>query len=137
MKLINLKLLKFIVIIIFFIKPCVVLGNDVEKFANKLFNHYEYDDKINKYLKSFLSFGNSKGNTSSETKKDYSSSNTKSSKHTFKIKSKNKMIYNFGNGQSLQINPSNIDDKIIYNRTPFSYFEFKKESILYGISIDF
>ena len=47
MKLINLKLLKFIVIIIFFIKPCVVLGNDVEKFANKLFNHYEYDDKIN------------------------------------------------------------------------------------------
>ena len=47
------------------------------------------------------------------------------------------MIYNFGDGQSLQMNPSNIDDKIIYNRTPFSYFELKKDSILYGINIDF
>ena len=137
MKLINLKLLKFIVVITFFINPCVVLGNDIEKFANKLFNHYEYDDKINKYLKSFFLFGHSKSNTSIETKTNFSKNNTQSTKQTFKIKSKNKMIYNFGNGQSLQMNPSNIDDKIIYNRTPFSYFEFKKDSILYGINIKF
>ena len=45
--LINLKLLKVVVIITFLINPYVVLGNDIEKFANKLFNHYEYDDKIN------------------------------------------------------------------------------------------
>ena len=137
MKLINLKLLKFIVIITFFINPSVVFGNDIEKFANKLFNHYEYDDKINSYLKSFFSFGHSKSNTSSETKKKFSGSNTRNKTHSFKIKSKNKMIYNFGDGQSLQMNPSNIDDKIIYNRTPFSYFEFKKDSILYGINVHF
>mgnify|MGYP006248213457 FL=1 len=47
------------------------------------------------------------------------------------------MIYSFGDGQSLQINPSNIADKIIYNQSPFSYFEFKKDSILYGVNIDF
>jgi hypothetical protein len=117
--------------------PSVVLGNDIEKFANKLFNHYEYDDKINKYLKSFFSFGNSKSKTSLETKKKFSSSNIQRTKHNFKIKSKNKIIYSFGDGQSLQMNPSNITDKIIYNQTPFSYFEFKKDSILYGINIDF
>ena len=137
MKLINLKLLKFIVVITFFINPCVVLGNDIEKFANKLFNHYEYDDKINKYLKSFFLFRNLKSSTSSETKKNFSNSNEKRSKYTFKIKSKNKVIYSFGDGQSLQMNPSNIDDKIIYNRSPTSYFEFKKDSILYGINLNF
>ena len=42
-----------------FINPNVSLGDDIEKFANKLFHHYEYDDKINKYLKSFFSFGSS------------------------------------------------------------------------------
>ena len=135
--LINLKLLKIIIVTTFFINPCVVFGNDIEKFANKLFNHYEYDDKINKYLKSFFSFGNSKSKTSLETKKNFSSANTKSSKHNFKIKSKNKMIYSFGNGQSFQMNPSKLNDKIIYNNSPFSYFEFKKESVLYGINIDF
>ena len=135
--LINFKLLKFIIVITFFINPCVVFGNDFEKFANKLFNHYEYDDKINNYLKSFFSFGNSKSKTSLETKKYFSSSNIQSTKHNFKIKSKNKMLYSFGDGQSLQMNPSNIADKIIYNQTPFSYFEFKKDSILYGINIDF
>ena len=135
--LINLKLLKFIIVITFFINPCVVFGNDIEKFANKLFNHYEYDDKINKYLKSFFSFGNPKANKTLETKKGYSNSDTKSSKHTFKIKSRNKMIYSFGNGQSFQMNPSKINDKIIYNNSPFSYFEFKKDSVSYGINIDF
>ena len=137
MKLTNLKLLKFIVVITFFINPCVVLGDDIEKFANKLFNHYEYDDKINKYLKSFFSFGDTKSNILPETKKNFSKNDIQSTKYTFKIKSKNKMVYSFGEGQSLQMNPSNIDDKIIYNRTPFSYFEIKKDSILYGINIDF
>ena len=135
--LINLKLLKFIIVIFLFINPCVVFGNDIEKFANKLFNHYEYDDKINKYLRSFFSFGNPKANKSLETKHGYSNSDKKSSKHTFKIKSKNKMIYSFGNGQSFQMNPSKVNDKIIYNNSPFSYFEFKKDSVLYGINIDF
>ena len=135
--LLNSNLVKFIIVVTFLTNPSVVFGNDIEKFANKLFNHYEYDDKINKYLKSFFSFGNPKANKSIETKKGYSKSDTKSTKHTFKVKSKNKMIYSFGDGQSLQMNPSNIDNKIIYNRTPFSYFEFKKDSILYGINIDF
>ena len=135
--LINLKLLKSIIVITIFINPSVVFGNDIEKFANKLFNHYEYDDKINKYLKSFFTFRNSKSKTSLETKKNFSSSNIQRTKHNFKIKSKNKIIYSFGDGQSLQMNPSNITDKIIYNQTPFSYFEFKKDSILYGINIDF
>ena len=135
--LLNTNLVKFIVVAIFLTNPSVVFGNDIEKFANKLFNHYEYDDKINKYIKSFFSFGHSKSNTSLETKKNFSSSNIQSTRHTFKIKSKNKMIYSFGDGQSLQINPSNIADKIIYNQTPFSYFELKKDSVSYGINIDF
>ena len=131
------KLFKFILVAFFLTNTSVVFGNDIEKFANKLFNHYEYDDKINKYLRSFFSFGNPKANKSLDTKSGYSNSDTKSSKHTFKIKSKNKMIYSFGNGQSFQINPSKINDKIIYNNSPFSYFEFKKDSVLYGINIDF
>ena len=131
------KLFKFILVAFFLTNTSVVFGNDIEKFANKLFNHYEYDDKINKYLRSFFSFGNPKANKSLETKRGYSNNDKKSSKHTFKIKSKNKMIYSFGNGQSFQINPSKINDKIIYNNSPFSYFEFKKDSVLYGINIDF
>ena len=135
--LLNSNLVKFIVVATFLTNLFVVFGNDIEKFTNKLFNHYEYDDKINKYLRSFFSFGNPKANKSLETKNGYSNSDTKSSKHTFKIKSKNKMIYSFGNGQSFQMNPSKVNDKIIYNNSPFSYFEFKKESVLYGINIDF
>ena len=33
-----------------------VVADDIESFASKLFNHYEYDDKITNYLKSFFSF---------------------------------------------------------------------------------
>ena len=135
--LLNTNLVKFIVVAIFLTNPSVVFGNDIEKFANKLFNHYEYDDKINKYLRSFFSFGNPKANKSLDTKSGYSNSDTKSSKHTFKIKSKNKMIYSFGNGQSFQINPSKVNDKIIFNNSEFSYFELKKDSIYYGINFKF
>ena len=135
--LLNSKLVKFIVLATFLTNTSVVFGNDIEKFASKLFNHYQYDDKINKYLKSFFSFGNPKANKSLETKNGYSNSDTKSSKHTFKIKSKNKMIYSFGNGQSFQINPSKVNDKIIFNNSEFSYFELKKDSIYYGINFKF
>ena len=131
------KLVKFVVLATFLTNPSVVFGNDIEKFANKLLNHYEYDNKINIYLKSFFSFGNPKANISLGTEKEYSNNDTKSLKRTFKIKSKNKMIYSFGNGQSFQMNPSKVNDKIIYNNSPFSYFEFKKDSVLYGINIDF
>ena len=34
-----------------------VFVDDIEKFASKLFHHYECDDKILNYLKSFFSFG--------------------------------------------------------------------------------
>ena len=135
--LLNSSLVKLILVTTFLINPTVVFCNDIEKFANKLFHHYEYDDKVNKYLKSLFSFGSPKANTSLETKKRYSNSNTESSKYTFKIKSKNKMIFSFGNGQSLHMNPSKVNDKIIYNNSTFSYFEFKKESVLYKIKIDF
>ena len=52
--LLNSKLVKFIIVATFLTNTSVVFGNDVEKFANKIFNHYEYDDKINKYLKPFF-----------------------------------------------------------------------------------
>ena len=120
------KLVKFIVVATFLTNTSVVFGNDIEKFASKLFNHYQCDDQINKYLRSFFSFGNPKANKSLVTKNGYSNSDTKSSKHTFKIKSKNNIIYSFGNGQSFQMNPTKVYDIIIYNNSPFSYFEFKK-----------
>ena len=119
------------------IYPSVAISDDIGGFANKLFNHYEYDDKLNNYLKSFFSFGNKKNNKSSKTQHKFSKSSTKVSKQSFKIKSKNKAIYSFGNGQSLQVNPTNIDSKILYNNTPFSYFEIKKDSLFYGIKLDF
>ena len=34
-----------------------MFADDIEKFASKLINKYEYDDKITNYLKSFFSFG--------------------------------------------------------------------------------
>ena len=131
------KLYKIILIIVVFINPNVLLGDDIEKFANKLFHHYEYDDKINKYLKSFFSFGSSNAIKALKVNKSFQNIGKQRSKKTFKIKSKNKMIYSFGNGQSLQINPSDFNEKFIYNYTPFSYFELKKDSILYGVNINF
>ena len=134
----NLKFFKFFTIFsIFLVNPKIIRGDDIERFAEKIFNHYEYDDKINNYLKSIFSFGHSKTQKSLTSQKDFFRGNSLSSKHTFKIKSKNKMIYKFGKGQSLQINPSNINDEIIYNKTPSSYFVIKKNSVLYGININF
>ncbi len=47
------------------------------------------------------------------------------------------MIYSFGNGHLFQMNPSKVNDKIIYNNSQFSYFEFKKDSVLYRMNIDY
>ena len=114
-----------------------VFAEDIEKFASKLFNHYEYDDKITNYLKSFFSFGNNDVKSSSTNTINNPKTTTKKQKLSIKIKSKNKITYNFENGQSVQINPSNIGEKIIYNNSPFTYFEIKKDSISYGIYMDF
>ena len=63
--------------------------------------------------------------------------NLKKQKSSIKLKSKNKLTYYFENGQSVQINPSNLGEKIIYNNSQFTFFEIKKDSILYGINLDF
>ena len=135
--LLRINLTRGFVIVSLSICPSVASSYSIDNFANKLFNHYEYDDKINNYLKSIFSFGNSKQNKSSKTTQSFSKDTSKISKHSLKIKSKNKLIYGFGNGQSLQINPSNINNKITYHRTPFSYFEIKRDSVLYGFKLDF
>ena len=114
-----------------------VFADDIEKFASKLFHHYEYDDKITNYLKSFFSFGKNDVENSSNDTVNNSKTILKKQKSSIKLKSKNKLTYNFANGQSVQINPTNLGEKIIYNSSQFSFFEIKKDSILYGINIDF
>ena len=114
-----------------------VFADDIEKFASKLYHHYEYDDKITDYLKSFFSFGENGDKNSPISTNNNPKTNLKKQKSSIKLKSKNKLTYNFENGQSVQINPSNLGEKIIYNSSPFTYFEIKKGTILYGINIDF
>ena len=114
-----------------------VFADDIEKFASKLFNHYEYDNKVTNYLKSFFSFGKNGLKNFSDSTIDNSKTNLKKQKSSIKLKSKNKLTYNFENGKSVQINPSNLGEKIIYNNSQFTFFEIKKDSILYGINLDF
>ena len=114
-----------------------VFADDIEKFASKLFNHYEYDDKITNYLKSFFSFGKNGIKNSSNGTINNPKTNLKKQKSSLKLKSKNKLTYSFKNGESVQINPSNLGEKIIYNSSQFTFFEIKKDSILYGINLDF
>ena len=114
-----------------------VYADDIEKFASKLFYHYEYDDKITNYLKSIFSFGKSGVKSTSTATINNPKTNLKKQKSAIKLKSKNKLIYNFKNGQSIQVNPSNIAEKIIYNSSQFTFFEIKKDNISYGINIDF
>ncbi len=114
-----------------------VVADDIESFASKLFNHYEYDDKITNYLKSFFPFDNDDVKSSSINAINNPITTPKKQKSSIKIRSKNKITYNFQNGQSVQIDPSNIGKKIIYNSSPFTYFEIKKDSISYEINIDF
>ena len=114
-----------------------VFADDIEKFASRLFNHYEYDDKITNYLKSFFSFGNNDVEKSSKGTINNPKTNLKKQNSSIKLKSKNKLTYNFENGQSVQINPSNLEEKIIYNSSQFTFFELKKDSVSYGINLDF
>jgi len=114
-----------------------VFADDIEKFASKLFHHYEYDDKITNYLKSFFSFGKNSVKNSSYGTINNPKTNLKKQNSSIKLKSKNKLTYNFANGQSVQINPSNLGEKFIYNSSQFSFFEIKKDSVSYGINIDF
>ena len=114
-----------------------VFADDIEKFASKLFNHYEYDDKITNYLKSFFSFGKNDVKKSSYGTINNPKTNVKKQNSSIKLKSKNKLTYNFENGQSVQINPSNLGEKIIYNNSKFTFFEIKKNYVSYGINIDF
>ena len=114
-----------------------IFADDIEKFSSKLFNHYEYDDKITNYLKSFFSFGKNGVKNSSNGTINNSKTNLKKQKSFIKLKSKNKLTYTFENGESVQINPSNLGEKIIYNNSQFTFFEIKKNSILYGIKLDF
>ena len=114
-----------------------IFADDIEKFSSKLFNHYEYDDKITNYLKSFFSFGKNDVKKSSYGTINNPKTNVKKQNSSIKLKSKNKLTYNFENGQSVHINPSNLGKKIIYNSSPFTFFEIKRDSILYGINIDF
>ena len=58
--LLRINLNRVFVIVSLLIYPSVASSDNIGNFANKLFNHYEYDDKINNYLKSIFSFGNSK-----------------------------------------------------------------------------
>ena len=115
----------------------IVFADDIEKFASKLFSHYEYDDKISNYLKSFLSFGKNGDKNYSNNTINNPKTNLKKQKSSIKLKSKNKLTYNFENGQSVQINPSNLGEKIIYNSSRFTFLEIKKDSVSYGINIDF
>jgi len=117
--------------------PSILKADELGNFANRLFNHYEYDDKINNYLKSFFSFSNENIKTKNNNKHNSTKNYYSAPKQSFKIKSKNKMFYDFGNGKSIQMNPTNIDEKVIYNSSPFTYFEIKKNSILYGINLNF
>ena len=114
-----------------------VFADDIEKFASKLFNHYEYDDKITNYLKSFFSFGKNGIKNSSIGTINNPKTNLKKQKSSIKLKSKNKLTYNFENGQSIQINPSNLGEKITYYNSRFTFFEIKKDYVSYGINIDF
>ena len=113
-----------------------VSADDIEKFASKLFNHYEYDYKITNYLK-FFSFGKNDVKNPSNSKINNPKTNLKKQNSSIKLKSKNKLTYNFENGQSIQINPSNLGEKIIYNSSQFTFFEIKKDSVYYGINLDF
>ena len=52
--LLRINLTRIFVIISLSICPSIASSDSIGNFANKLFNHYEYDDKVNNYLKSFF-----------------------------------------------------------------------------------
>ena len=134
----------FIILLNFLVYTSISKADELSKSAEKLFNHYGYDDKINNYIKSLFSFGTSNqnkkinsvcDNTINQCKKNKITTN--SYKSSLKLKSKNKLIYSFSNGQSIQINPSNFDNEIIYKSSSLSYFKINKDTVYYGINFDF
>ena len=62
---------------------------------------------------------------------------TNSYKSSLKLKSKNKLIYSFSNGQSITNNLFNFDNEIIYKSNSLSYFKINKHIVYYGINFDF
>ena len=135
MNFIKSKLIKIFILSLLLFNPSTLIANDIEKFANKLFKHYKYDDKINNYLVSLFSFKNMSTKKINNNLKYYN--NRQARKPSIKLKSKNKLLYNFGNGSSIQINPSNIDNKIIINKSPYTHFKITPHSIFYGLNFDF
>ena len=134
--------MKIIFLIIFvsisnFTNTKVILADDIESFANKLFNHYEYDDKVKDYFKSLFSSSSNNIKNSSQNSINNLNVTSKRKKSYIKIKSKNKLIYKFKNGHSIQMNPTNIREKIIYKTSKISYLEFKENSVFYGVNFDF
>ena len=63
-----------------------VFADDIEKFASKLFNHYQYDNKISNYLKSFFSFGKNGDKNSSNGTINNPKTNLKKQKSSIKLK---------------------------------------------------
>ena len=56
------KFFIFIILLNLLVNTSVLKADELSKSAEKLFNHYGYDDKINNYIKSLFSFGNSDKN---------------------------------------------------------------------------
>ena len=100
-----------------------IFADDIEKFAPKLLNHYEYEDKITNYLKIFFSFGNNGVKNSTNGTINNQKTNLKKQMSSIKFKSKNKLTYNFENGQSVRINPSNLGENIIYNSSQLLFLK--------------
>ena len=115
----------------------VLLADDIEKFANKLFNHYEYDDKVKNYFKLFFASSSNDIKNSSQNSINNLKVTSNKKKSYIKIKSKNKLIYKFKSGHSIQMNPTDISEKIIYKTSKISYLEFKENSVFYGVNFDF
>ena len=56
------KFFIFIILLNLLVNTSVLKADELSKSAEKLFNYYGYDDKINNYIKSLFSFGNSDKN---------------------------------------------------------------------------
>ena len=75
------------------------------KFASKLFNHYGYYVKITNSLKSFFAFGKNGIKSSTVNTINNPKTTPKKQKVIYKNQIKKKIVYNFKNWQSIQINP--------------------------------
>lgn len=135
---------KIIYFFLFFLSINISIpqAKEYEKAAQTLISHFNYDDKINNYLSNFFSFSNSKNKNNKHN--HFNCNHLKSncykkekSGYSIKIKSKNKLLLNFEDGQSIQINPSNFNNSITYNYSPFSILEIDDDYLFYKFKIDF